>query len=104
MFFLFSLIIHKNEIPASFGFREFGNFISFIVFLYLYDPVSKLSSLFQHYLTRVCEFQADSYARDLGFKDNLIRALVRLTLKNKGNLNPDSLYAMYYFTHPELIE
>ena len=29
---------------------------------------------------------------------------MRLFLKNKGNMNPDPLYASYHFTHPQLIE
>ena len=40
----------------------------------------------------------------MGYKDELIKGLVWLSLKNKGNLNPDPLYAAYHFTHPELIE
>jgi len=33
-----------------------------------------------------------------------MHGLVRISLKNKGNMNPDPLYAAYHFTHPELIE
>jgi STE24 endopeptidase len=56
MFYLFSLFIQKKEIQTSFGFIEGGNFIAFILFLYLYTPVSKLKDLFSNYLTRKCEF------------------------------------------------
>ena len=40
----------------------------------------------------------------LGYRKELISGLVRLHIKNKGNLNPDPLYSTYHFSHPELVE
>ena len=50
------------------------------------------------------EFQADYNAVKMGYADDLISALKKISLENKQNLNPDWLYAWYHFSHPTLVE
>lgn len=88
------------DILESFGYKEHYNIIALTVFMDIYKPVSALATLLHFFITRTCEFQADAYANKLGYSKDLIHGLIRLSLKNKGNMNPDPLYASYHFTHP----
>lgn len=88
----------------SFGFKEHYNIVALLVFLEIFTPLDYISNLATIFITRKLEFQADKFAKDLGYKELLMKGLIRLYTKNKGNLNPDPLYAAYHFSHPELIE
>jgi STE24 endopeptidase len=103
-FYVFSFVIHRDDILIDFGFSKHYNIVSLLVFMEIYSPVEYLQKLLQTFFTRVLEFQADRFARDLGYKKDLMKGLIRLHIKNKANLNPDPLYATYHFSHPELIE
>ena len=103
-FYVFSFVIHRDDILIDFGFSRHYNIVSLLVFSEVFTPVDYIERLIQTSFTRVLEFQADEFANDLGYKRDLMRGLIRLYIKNKANLNPDSLYAKYHFSHPELIE
>jgi len=54
--------------------------------------------------TRHNEFQADEYAVDLGYAQELGRGLVKLQIENLSNPNPDRLYSLMNYSHPPLAE
>ena len=103
-FLIFSYTIHWDDILISFGFKKHYNIVALLVFLEIFTPLDYISNLATIFITRKLEFQADKFAKDLGYKELLMKGLIRLYTKNKGNLNPDPLYAAYHFSHPELIE
>lgn len=103
-FYIFSFVIHRDDILIDFGFTKHYNIAALLVFLEIYSPVDYLQNLIRTFYTRVLEFQADRFANDLGYKEQLMKGLIRLHIKNKANLNPDPLYATYHFSHPELVE
>lgn len=103
-FFVFSFVNTRMDILESFGYTEHYNIIALTVFMEIYKPVSKVITFIHFYITWTCEFQADAYAKWLGYQEQLIFGLIWLFLKNKGNLNPDPLYAAYHNTHPSLLE
>lgn len=49
-------------------------------------------------LSRKFEFEADAYAKRLGFGAELRTGLIKLQLENLGNLNPDKLYVYLYIS------
>jgi len=55
-------------------------------------------------LVRRLERQADEYAVGLGFRRELESSLIKIHKENKANLNPDWLYAAFYYNHPCLEE
>jgi len=103
-FYVFSFVIKRDDILIDFGFSEHYNTVALLVFMEIYSPVDYLQTLIQTFYTRILEFQADRFANDLGYKEQLMKGLIRLHIKNKANLNPDPLYATYHFSHPELVE
>jgi len=46
----------------------------------------------------------DQFALNLGFKDELARALIRLQVKNLSAMDADWLYSAYNHSHPILVE
>jgi STE24 endopeptidase len=54
--------------------------------------------------SRAHEFEADLFAKKLGYGAALKSGLSKLHLKNLGNLNPDSLFSLFHYSHPTLVE
>jgi STE24 endopeptidase len=55
-------------------------------------------------ITRKYEFQADKFAKDLGYAQDLSRSLLKLHTQNLSSLDADPIYASYHFSHPHLTE
>jgi STE24 endopeptidase len=54
--------------------------------------------------SRNFEFEADKYARNLGYADPLKRALVKLHKDNLGYPLYDNLFSNWHLSHPPLLE
>lgn len=55
-------------------------------------------------LSRKFEFQADDFAKSLGFATYLRSSLIKLHKDNLGFPVADKLYSAYHYSHPPLIE
>jgi len=55
-------------------------------------------------LSRKFEFQADAFAKSLGFSGHLRSSLIKLHKDNLGFPVADKLYSAYHYSHPPLIE
>jgi len=55
-------------------------------------------------LSRHFEFQADRFAKSLGFAVKLRSALVKLNKDNLGFPLSDWLYSTWHYSHPPLLE
>ncbi|KAF9582564.1 hypothetical protein BGW38_000053 [Lunasporangiospora selenospora] len=105
VFYLFSQVIHNKDMFVSFGFLDVTpTLIGFLLFQYLYTPIESVMAFVRNMISRRYEFQADAFARDLGYASSLSSGLIKLQLSNLGTMNPDWLHSMYYRSHPELIE
>jgi len=78
--------------------------ISLSLFSAIISPIETVVNRFVIMLSRKNEFQADSFASIMGRGSDLITALKVVNKENKGDLNPDPLYAWYHFSHPTLTE
>lgn len=65
------------------------------------DTVIKL---LMNILSRSYEFQADDFAKKLGYKTELARSLIKLQIQNLSTMDADWMYASYHFSHPILSE
>jgi len=104
-FYLFSHFINNKAMYQSFGFMDATpTLIGFLLFQFLYSPVDSAISFINNMISRRYEFQADAFARNLGYASSLASGLIKLQLKNLGTMNPDWLFSMYHRSHPELVE
>jgi STE24 endopeptidase len=105
VFYLFSQFIHNKDMYTSFGFTDtMPTLIGFLLFNYLYSPVESITGFITNVISRRYEYQADAFARELGYAASLASGLIKLQLTNLGTMNPDWLHSMYHRSHPELVE
>jgi STE24 endopeptidase len=55
-------------------------------------------------LSRKFEFEADDFAKGLGFRNELASSLIKLHAQNLSTMDADWMYASYHFSHPHLSE
>lgn len=60
--------------------------------------------LLMNILSRHFEFEADAFAKRLGYSDNLAKSLLRLQIQNLSTMDADWMYASYHYSHPILTE
>ena len=65
------------------------------------DAVVKL---LMNILSRKFEFEADKFALDLGYKQELAKSLIKLQVQNLSTMDADWMYASYHYGHPILAE
>ena len=113
LFLAFSFVQSNHAMFTSFGFNFSQNiaehptpvFVGLMLFSQTFwSPVDKLLSLFMNFNSRRNEFAADRYAQSLGMEDDLCKGLIKISIENLGNMVPDSLYSLYHFSHPPLVE
>jgi STE24 endopeptidase len=64
-------------------------------------PVTPLGN----WLSRRDEWQADRFACNLtAIPEALATALIKLAGENLANLHPHPLYALFYYSHPPVVE
>jgi STE24 endopeptidase len=105
IFALFSVFINNNSLYADFGFiKEHPIIIGFILFSDALSPMDTVVKLLMNILSRKYEFQADAFAKGLGFPTELARSLIKLQIQNLSTMDADWMYASYHFSHPILSE
>ncbi len=55
-------------------------------------------------LSRKYEFEADDFAKGLGYRADLASALIKLHKQNLSTMDADWMYASYHYSHPHLAE
>ena len=74
-----------------------AGFVLFFMVLPVFTlPLQPLSSVY----SRKHEFEADAYAAQHAGADDLVSALIKLYRDNAATLTPDSLYSLFYDSHP----
>ncbi|KAF4386669.1 hypothetical protein F8388_006624 [Cannabis sativa] len=67
-------------------------------------PLQHLVSFALNLVSRSFEFQADAFAKKLGYTSSLRAALVKLQEENLSAMNTDPWYSAYHYSHPPLVE
>lgn len=105
IFTLFSVFINNSSLYSSFGFlTEHPIIVGFILFSDVLGPMDTLIKLLMNILSRRYEFEADAFARNLGYKTELAKSLIKLQIQNLSTMDADPLFASYHFSHPILTE
>ncbi|RYR75186.1 hypothetical protein Ahy_A02g009861 [Arachis hypogaea] len=76
----------------------------FVLFQYTVIPIQHLVSFGLNLVSRSFEFQADAFAKKLGYAAELRAALVKLQEENLSAMNTDPWYSAYHYSHPPLVE
>lgn len=102
---MFSVFINNQSLYADFGFKSIQPIIiGFILFSDVLAPMDVLIKLGMNVLSRRYEFQADAFAQNLGYSEELAKSLIKLQVQNLSTMDADSMYASYHFSHPILSE
>ncbi|GAA6061913.1 hypothetical protein JCM10212_000538 [Sporobolomyces blumeae] len=121
---IFVLFLSNRSLLSSFGFRSTSlasnlafpsktatmptgpTVISLFLASTLFSPLSAFLSFVNNSITRKLEYQADSFAVDLGgdMAKNLKTALVGIHEKNLAVYAVDPVYSAYNHNHPTLVE
>ncbi|TPX07136.1 uncharacterized protein E0L32_010937 [Thyridium curvatum] len=105
IFALFSVFINNHSLYADFGFlTEHPIIVGFILFSDALAPMDMIIKLLMNILSRRYEFQADAFARGLGYNAELARSLIKLQIQNLSTMEADWMFANYHFSHPILSE
>lgn len=70
----------------------------------LLQPLDCVLNFGINLFSRLHEYQADAYAKKLGYTKDLCHALINLQVKNLSTMNVDPLYSSYHYSHPTLPE
>lgn len=103
-FALFSAFFESSSLAGAFGFAKPSPAINFILFTYLTWPLDTCTSISRNLLVRRNEYQADNYAKDQGYKDEIASGLIRLNSDSLDALYTDWLYSICNSSHPTLVE
>ncbi|PHH91099.1 hypothetical protein CDD83_1671 [Cordyceps sp. RAO-2017] len=105
VFSLFSVFIHNRSLYSAFGFHaQHPIVIGFILFSDALSPMDTVIKLLLNILSRRFEFEADDFARRLGYPAELAASLIKLHAQNLSTMDADWMYASYHFSHPHLSE
>ncbi|KAJ0974435.1 hypothetical protein J5N97_016400 [Dioscorea zingiberensis] len=100
----YTFIRNSKDLFHSFGFDSQPVIIGFIIFEYTVMPIQHLVNFGLNLVSRAFEFQADAFAKKLGYSAALRAGLVKLQEENLSSMNTDPWYSAYHYSHPHLVE
>ncbi|KAL8554245.1 hypothetical protein ACS0TY_002447 [Phlomoides rotata] len=100
----YTLIRNSKDLFQSFGFDTQPVLIGLIIFQHTVIPVQHVVNLLLNLACRAFEFQADAFAKKLGYAPTLRSGLIVMQEENLSAMNTDPWYSAYHFSHPPLVE
>jgi STE24 endopeptidase len=100
----YTLVRNSTDLFRSFGFDTQPVLIGLILFQHTVIPLQQLVSFGLNLVSRSFEFQADGFAKKLGYSSSLRAGLVKLQEDNLSAMNTDPWYSAYHYSHPPLVE
>lgn len=104
LFFVFGLILQSDALAQSLGGTVASFHLNALAFSILYSPVSMMLDLLGNVLSRKYEYQADAYAAQFGYGEQLISGLKKLSATSLSNLTPHPWYVFFHYSHPTLLQ
>ena len=78
--------------------------VQIAMLMLLLPLVSFVFTPFMSYVSRHNEYAADAYGSEMGGKENLVSALMKLITENKAFPKSHPLVIFFYYTHPPVLE
>lgn len=104
-FCLLSLFLRNRELYQAFYIERPSVALGIVFFVLLYSPVEFCWSVFQNWLARKQEYDADAFAtKTTGHAQVLIQALRKITVDNLSQLAPHRMDVVLNYDHPSLEE
>jgi len=105
-FFLFGLLMDLDILYLSFGFTDSKPTLIglIIIFQFIFSPYHELLGFCLTMLSRRFEFQADAFAKTLGYSKELQSSLIKLNEDNLQFPVNDKWFSTYHHSHPPLLE
>ncbi|KAK7394726.1 hypothetical protein VNO78_15261 [Psophocarpus tetragonolobus] len=100
----YTLVRNSTDLFRSFGFDTQPVLIGLIIFQHTVIPLQQLVSFGLNLVSRSFEFQADAFAKKLGYASELRSGLVKLQEENLSAMNTDPWFSAYHYSHPPLVE
>ncbi|KAG2734607.1 hypothetical protein G9P44_002613 [Scheffersomyces stipitis] len=105
IFGLFGAFIDNKSLYSSFGFTENQPaIVGLVLFWIIKEPISTSTRFVTNIFSRTFEYQADEFAKNLGYQDDLSKSLLKLYTSGSSVTGTDWLYSAYYNSHPLLSE
>ncbi len=104
---LFSLFFLLGNLPESLFFEmrvEPNAGVEIAMMILLLPLISFIFTPIMSFISRHNEYRADEFGSNLGGKENLVSALIKLIEENKSFPKSHPLFAFFYYTHPPVIE
>lgn len=112
--FLLGIFLGNADLAAALnGFVDCGGWfnirdaefhVNLLAFGLLYTPVSFFIGWAVNAFSRHNEYQADAFAAEHGFGEDLISALKKLSKSTLSNLTPHPLFVSFNYSHPTLLQ
>ncbi len=104
-FWVLSLFLRNNELYRAFYIERPSVALGIVFFVLLYSPVEFCWTVFQNWLARKQEYDADAFAaRTTGQAQALIQTLRKITVDNLSQLAPHRMDVVLNYDHPTLEE
>ncbi|GBG61826.1 hypothetical protein CBR_g23782 [Chara braunii] len=100
----YAVVRNSRALFESFGFSVQPVVIGFMLYEHIITPVHHLVSFAMNLLSRSFEFQADAFAKKLGYGSQLRGALIKMQEENLSTMNTDPWYSAYHYSHPPLVD
>ncbi|PRP88377.1 hypothetical protein PROFUN_03291 [Planoprotostelium fungivorum] len=85
--FILGKTLHTPDMFSSFGFDQPSIFIGMTLFSYIYSPVEHFFSFVMHIISRAFEYQADTFAVNQGYGNQLKTSLIKISEENLSMLS-----------------
>lgn len=100
----YTLVRNSKDLFESFGFQTQPVLVGLLIFQHTIMPIHHLVSFALNLVSRAFEFQADGFAKKLGYGAPLRAGLIKLQEENLSAMNTDPWYSAYHYSHPPLVE
>ncbi|MDD3322380.1 MAG: M48 family metallopeptidase [Paludibacter sp.] len=104
LFYVFGLILQSDALSQALGGTEASFQLNAVAFSILYSPISMVLDIFSNVISRKFEYQADNFASNHGFGEQLTSGLKKLSATSLSNLMPHPLYVFFHYSHPTLYQ
>jgi STE24 endopeptidase len=98
-------LLQWGGLPGLMGLSQSSFPAQLVILMFLGSLVAFPFTPLSSWISRRHEWQADRFSCELsGAPDALASALIKLSADNLANLHPHPMYAMFYYSHPPVVE